>query len=72
MKILMVYPDFENTFWSFKKILRFLGKKAAFPVSPEVAVRITIFFRFSVFVADAFIRCGSIVNAKSLKAKVGP
>jgi len=31
MKILMVYPDFENTFWSFKKILRFLGKKAAFP-----------------------------------------
>jgi len=31
MKILMVYPDYENTFWSFKKILRLLGKKSAFP-----------------------------------------
>jgi len=31
MKILMVYPDYENTFWSFKKILKLLGKKSAFP-----------------------------------------
>ena len=31
MKILMVYPDFENTFWGFKRILRLLGKKASFP-----------------------------------------
>jgi len=31
MKILMVYPDYENTFWSFKRILRLLGKKASFP-----------------------------------------
>jgi len=31
MKILMVYPDYENTFWGFKKILRLLGKRASFP-----------------------------------------
>ncbi|MBN2073071.1 MAG: B12-binding domain-containing radical SAM protein [Actinobacteria bacterium] len=31
MKILMVYPDYENTFWSFKAVLKLLGKKAAFP-----------------------------------------
>jgi radical SAM superfamily enzyme YgiQ (UPF0313 family) len=31
MKILMVYPDYENTFWGFKRIMRLLGKKAAYP-----------------------------------------
>ncbi len=31
MKILLVYPEYEETFWSFKRILRILGKKAAFP-----------------------------------------
>ena len=31
MKILMLYPDYENTFWGFKKVLRILGKKASFP-----------------------------------------
>ncbi len=31
MKILMVYPDYVNTFWGFKGILKFIGKKAAYP-----------------------------------------
>jgi len=31
MKILLVYPDYEETFWSFKKVLKILGKKAAYP-----------------------------------------
>ncbi|MEA2016699.1 MAG: DUF4070 domain-containing protein [Actinomycetota bacterium] len=31
MKILLVYPEYEETFWSFKKILKILGKKSAFP-----------------------------------------
>ena len=31
MKILMVYPEYENTFWNVKKVLRVLGKKAAYP-----------------------------------------
>ncbi|MFA5863063.1 MAG: B12-binding domain-containing radical SAM protein [Phycisphaerae bacterium] len=31
MKILMVYPTYPDTFWSFKHALRFISKKAAFP-----------------------------------------
>ncbi len=30
MKILMVYPEYRDTFWSFKKVLKLLGKKAAY------------------------------------------
>ena len=31
MKILLVYPQYPNTFWSFKHALKFISKKAAFP-----------------------------------------
>lgn len=31
MKILMVYPQYPDTFWSFKHALRFILRKAAFP-----------------------------------------
>jgi radical SAM superfamily enzyme YgiQ (UPF0313 family) len=31
MRILMVYPEFPDTFWSFKHALRFIRKKASFP-----------------------------------------
>jgi len=31
MRILMVYPEFPDTFWSFKHALRFIKKKASFP-----------------------------------------
>jgi len=31
MKILLIYPEYENTFWNLKKVLRVLGKKAAYP-----------------------------------------
>ncbi len=31
MKILLVYPKYPDTFWSFKHALRFISKKAAFP-----------------------------------------
>jgi hypothetical protein len=31
MKILLVYPEYPPTFWSFKYSLRFISKKAAFP-----------------------------------------
>ncbi|MCB0750486.1 MAG: B12-binding domain-containing radical SAM protein [Ignavibacteriae bacterium] len=31
MKILMVYPEYPNTFWSFKHALKFISKKASFP-----------------------------------------
>ncbi|THB81439.1 MAG: B12-binding domain-containing radical SAM protein, partial [Desulfobacteraceae bacterium] len=31
MKILLVYPKFPDTFWSFNYAVGFIGKKAAFP-----------------------------------------
>ncbi len=31
MNILLVYPEFPDTFWSFKHALRFIGKKASGP-----------------------------------------
>ncbi|MGQ9845443.1 MAG: hypothetical protein ACUVQN_04445 [Caldisericia bacterium] len=31
MKILMIYPEFPNTFWSFKFALKFINKKSSFP-----------------------------------------
>jgi radical SAM superfamily enzyme YgiQ (UPF0313 family) len=31
MRILLVYPEFPDTFWSFKHALRFIHKKAASP-----------------------------------------
>lgn len=31
MKILLIYPQSPDTFWSFKHLLRFVSKKAAFP-----------------------------------------
>ncbi|MCJ7530211.1 MAG: cobalamin-dependent protein, partial [Anaerolineales bacterium] len=31
MNILLVYPEFPDTFWSFKHALKFIRKKAALP-----------------------------------------
>jgi radical SAM superfamily enzyme YgiQ (UPF0313 family) len=31
LRILMVYPQYPDTFWSFKHALKFISKKAAFP-----------------------------------------
>ena len=31
MNILMVYPEYPNTFWSFKHALTLVSKKARFP-----------------------------------------
>jgi radical SAM superfamily enzyme YgiQ (UPF0313 family) len=31
LKILCVYPQYPDTFWSFKHALKFISKKAAFP-----------------------------------------
>ncbi len=31
MKVLLVYPEFPDTFWSFKHALSFVGKRSAFP-----------------------------------------
>ncbi len=31
MNILLVYPHYPNTFWSFRHALKFIGRKASFP-----------------------------------------
>ena len=31
MKILLVYPQYPDTFWSFKHALKFVSKKGAYP-----------------------------------------
>ena len=31
MNVLMLYPEFPDTFWSYKHALRFVGKRATFP-----------------------------------------
>ena len=31
MNVLFVYPKYPDTFWSFKHVLKFIAKKAAFP-----------------------------------------
>lgn len=31
MKILLVYPEFPDTFWSFRHTLKFIKKKAGSP-----------------------------------------
>src|SRR5574337_882865 len=31
MNILLIYPEFPDTFWSFKHALKFVRKKASFP-----------------------------------------
>jgi radical SAM superfamily enzyme YgiQ (UPF0313 family) len=31
VKVLLVYPEFPDTYWSFKHALQFAGRKAAFP-----------------------------------------
>ena len=30
MNILLVYPHYPDTFWSFRHALKFIGKKATF------------------------------------------
>jgi hypothetical protein len=31
MKILLVYPRFPDTLWSFRNAMKFIGRKASFP-----------------------------------------
>jgi hypothetical protein len=31
MKVLLLYPEFPDTFWSFKHALKFIRKKASLP-----------------------------------------
>jgi len=61
LKILLVYPEFPDTFWSFKHALKFIQKKAGAPPLGLLTVAATPRWVWK--------RCGKAI-AKSLKASM--
>ncbi|MEI6385913.1 MAG: B12-binding domain-containing radical SAM protein [Spirochaetota bacterium] len=51
-RILMVYPEFPETFWSFKSSLGFVGKKTNFPPLSLLTVAALLPERYEVRVVD--------------------
>ena len=51
-KVLMVYPEFPETFWSFKDSLGFVGKKTNFPPLPLLTVAALLPERYEIRLAD--------------------
>ncbi len=51
-KVLMVYPEFPETFWSFKESLGFVGKKTNFPPLPLLTVAALLPAHYEVRLAD--------------------
>jgi radical SAM superfamily enzyme YgiQ (UPF0313 family) len=60
MKVLLVYPEFPDTYWSFKHALSFEGKKSAFPPLGLLTV--------SGMLPDSWERRLVDMNVRSLKA----
>ena len=52
MNILLIYPKFPDTFWSFSYALRFIGKKAAFPPLGLITVAALLPKQFQVRLVD--------------------
>ena len=50
--VLMVYPEFPETFWSFKESLGFVGKKTNFPPLPLLTVAALLPDGYEVRLAD--------------------
>lgn len=61
MKILLIYPKFPDTFWSFTYALSFIGKKAAFPPLGLITV--------AALIPDDWPKRLVDVNVKKLKDK---
>ncbi|MFH2012567.1 MAG: B12-binding domain-containing radical SAM protein [Pseudomonadota bacterium] len=61
MNILMVYPQYPVTFWSFKYILKYISKKAAFPPLGLITVASMLPDDWNVCLVD--------LNVKKLKDK---
>jgi radical SAM superfamily enzyme YgiQ (UPF0313 family) len=52
MNVLLIYPKFPDTFWSFSYALRFIGKKAAFPPLGLVTVAALLPKQFQLRLVD--------------------
>lgn len=56
MNILLVYPEFPDTFWSFKYALEFVGKRAALPPLGLLTVAAMLPKEWSVRLVDTNVR----------------
>src|ERR1051325_3711488 len=61
MKVLLVYPEFPQTYWSFRHALSFEGKRSAFPPLGLLTV--------SALLPDNWERRLVDMNVQSLKAR---
>jgi radical SAM superfamily enzyme YgiQ (UPF0313 family) len=52
MNILLVYPEFPDTFWSFKHALKFMRKKSAFPPLGLLTVAAMLPKEWNIRIAD--------------------
>jgi radical SAM superfamily enzyme YgiQ (UPF0313 family) len=52
MNILLIYPKFPDTFWSFSYALRFIGKKSAFPPLGLITVAALLPEQFQIRLVD--------------------
>ena len=53
MKVLLIYPEFPDTFWSFKHALKFIHKKAAYPPLGLLTVGAMLPEEWSIRLVDA-------------------
>lgn len=56
MKILLVYPEFPDTFWSFRHALRFVGGRVAYPPLGLLTVAALLPATFEVRLVDLNVR----------------
>ena len=57
MNVLLIYPKFPDTFWSFSYALRFIGKKAAFPPLGLITVAALLPEQFQKRLVDLNVEC---------------
>ena len=57
MNVLLIYPKFPDTFWSFSYALRFIGKKAAFPPLGLITVAALLPRQFQIRLVDLNVGC---------------
>jgi hypothetical protein len=64
MNILLIYPKFPDTFWSFTYALGFIGKKAAFPPLGLITVAALLPVEWSKRLVDVNVDQTSIDEAE--------
>ncbi len=56
MNVLLIYPEFPDTFWSFRHALEFIGKRAALPPLGLLTVAAMLPSHWSLRLVDANVR----------------